>query len=142
MNHLAESPVFSPTSGFGGNGDPLRTQTLQNGQTIDCVDSGPFSNLQPAYLGLTPTTYTMEKHCLNRRIVQSGTEQSQLSAKYYNATYVDIVQSTSGFDTYHGLLEGGPHGIIHSSMGGEMNPSTSPNGNTKCFFPRPSKPSR
>ncbi|KAH9208163.1 hypothetical protein DL95DRAFT_373581 [Leptodontidium sp. 2 PMI_412] len=97
------------------------------GQTIRCVDSGPFSKLRPSYIALSVTEVIQEEHCFFRSLTDGDTEASRISANFYNATYIDIVQSEETFETYRLKLEGGPHGTIHSVLGGEMNPTTSPN---------------
>ncbi|KAL0933454.1 monooxygenase [Colletotrichum truncatum] len=127
VQKLAQSPIMSSTLGIGGDGSDSRTETLRSGQTIRCVDDGPFSQLRPTYLGVNPSEYTYEEHCLFRSLIDGDTPDAKVAATAYNSTFVNQVQSSSSFDTYHGSLEGGPHGIIHSSIGGEMNPSTSPN---------------
>ncbi|KAK1656697.1 hypothetical protein BDP55DRAFT_624850 [Colletotrichum godetiae] len=124
---FAESPVMSPTLGFGYDGSDSRTETLSTGQKIRCVDSGPFSELRPSYIAINPTTTIQEEHCLFRSLSDGNTANSRISAENYNATSIEIVQSEKTFETYRPMLEGGPHGIIHSSLGGEMNPTTSPN---------------
>ncbi|KAM5353432.1 hypothetical protein ACJ41O_000082 [Fusarium nematophilum] len=127
VKKLAKSPVLSSTLGLGGDGSDSRTETLSDGQTIRCVDDGPFSQLRPSYHSVTPAEYVQEEHCLYRELIDGETETSNIAASIYNSTYVEIVQSENTFATYHRALEGGPHGIIHSAIGGEMNPATSPN---------------
>ncbi|KAH6711904.1 hypothetical protein BKA61DRAFT_677100 [Leptodontidium sp. MPI-SDFR-AT-0119] len=124
---FAESPIMSSTLGFGYDGSDSRTETLTSGQTIRCVDSGPFSKLRPSYIALSVTEVIQEEHCFFRSLTDGDTEASRISANFYNATYIDIVQSEETFETYRLKLEGGPHGTIHSVLGGEMNPTTSPN---------------
>ncbi|KAI9376528.1 hypothetical protein BJX61DRAFT_538767 [Aspergillus egyptiacus] len=125
--NFAASPVMSSALGFGYDGSDEQTETLSTGQTIRCVTTGPFATLRPSYISTSPTAMNQEEHCLFRSLVDGDTPSSRVSASYYNATYVAIVQSEETFETYHTMLEGGPHGIIHSSIGGEMNPATSPN---------------
>ncbi|KAJ4254533.1 hypothetical protein NW762_010132 [Fusarium torreyae] len=126
VKKLAKSPVMSSKLGIGGDGSDTRTETL-DGKTIRCVNDGPFKNLRPSYQSRSPTELLTASHCLYRELTDGESEGSIISAQYYNATYVAIVQKNAKFETYHTALEGGPHGIIHSSMGGEMNPATSPN---------------
>ncbi|KAH7131230.1 hypothetical protein EDB81DRAFT_950569 [Dactylonectria macrodidyma] len=123
---LAKSPIMSSKLGIGGDGSDTRTEILE-GQTIRCVSNGPFSKLRGAYTSISPTEYKYEPHCLYRSLIDGETEDSISLASVYNATYVGIVQKNAKFASYHTALEGGPHGVIHAAMGGEMNPSTSPN---------------
>lgn len=99
-----------------------------NGQTIRCVGNGPFSKLRPTCDCISSAEFEYKPHCLHRSLVDGETEGSIISTSYYNATYAAIVQKNARLDTYHMALEGGPHGIIYSAMGGEMSPATSPNG--------------
>jgi tyrosinase len=46
----------------------------------------------------------------------------------YNKEAVDKVQKIDNYNHYRYDLEGGPHGAIHSAIGGDMGPNTSPNG--------------
>lgn len=132
---LAESPVMSSSLGFGQDGSDSRTETLSDGREIRCVDSGPFSDLRPSYIAVSPIEVLQkESHCLFRSLIDGDTPASRTSASIYNATYVGIVQGEERFETYSGALEGGPHGIIHSALGGEMNPTTSPNGELCLIF--------
>ncbi|CAG8950727.1 hypothetical protein HYFRA_00002938 [Hymenoscyphus fraxineus] len=124
---LAASPVMSSKLGFGGDGSKTRTEVLSDGSTIRCVDDGPFASLRPSYIGLSPLITVQEEHCLYRSLTDGDNASARVSARYYNSTYVDIVEEEATFETFHTSLEGGPHGIIHSSIGGEMNPTTSPN---------------
>ncbi|KAM0080969.1 hypothetical protein ACKRZS_006869 [Fusarium odoratissimum] len=45
----------------------------------------------------------------------------------YTKEAVAKVQEIQGYDEYRQKLEGGPHGAIHSAIGGDMIPNTSPN---------------
>lgn len=48
--------------------------------------------------------------------------------EFYSPEVVDGVQATPNYIQYRSTLEGGPHGAIHSAIGGDMGPATSPNG--------------
>lgn len=47
--------------------------------------------------------------------------------EYYSPSAVVEVQVMSNFTAFAYGLEGGPHGAVHSGIGGDMSPSTSPN---------------
>ena len=126
---LRESPVMSADHGFGGDGSETRTETLSNGRVMKCVDSGPFADLRPAYYAFDPQTIGKEEHCLTRSMTDGDQRGAAEMAAVYNATYVnETVQASPAFDTYAWKLEGGPHGVIHASIDGDLGPSTSPNG--------------
>lgn len=46
----------------------------------------------------------------------------------YSPEAVKKVQAVEKYDDYRYTLEGGPHGAIHSAIGADMIPNTSPNG--------------
>lgn len=66
------------------------------------------------------------EHCLNRDWISGNDAGAELAEKY-NVSAVEIVQTEEKFLTYHDTLERGPHAAIHSAIGGDMNPATSPN---------------
>ncbi|KAM0228723.1 hypothetical protein ACHAP5_011861 [Fusarium lateritium] len=45
----------------------------------------------------------------------------------YTKEAVKKVQDVKNYNEYRKALEGGPHGAIHSALGGDMVPNTSPN---------------
>ncbi|KAF4551773.1 Tyrosinase-like protein 3 [Elsinoe fawcettii] len=115
------APVFD-ASAFGGNGSPKKTVTLSSGSVRPCVADGTFSNITNAYFG---TDY--EDHCLIRNFNNGTSEPGDMFAPNYSKEAVDKIQALSGYDAYRRQLEGTPHGAIHSALGGDMIPSTSPN---------------
>lgn len=58
--------------------------------------------------------------------------------EYYSPEIVAEGQALGNYSEYRYKLEGTPHGAIHSSIGGDMVPSTSPNGMLiilpHCYF--------
>lgn len=120
---LVDSPLMSSTTGFGGDGSTTRLEDRPNDTPFRCVDDGPFSNLHPSYRAMNGRYYELREHCLDRAM--SDTPER---ANLYNATYVATVQGIENYNDYRIKLENSPHQAIHSALGGEMNPSTSPNG--------------
>lgn len=114
---------MSPSTGFGGDGSTSRLEDYPSNPPFKCVDDGPFLNLRPSYRAINGRYYELREHCLDRDISDIPER-----ANLYNATYVDTVQRIKDYDNYRVELENGPHQAIHSSLRGEMNPSTSPNG--------------
>ncbi|KAI6355905.1 hypothetical protein MCOR25_008061 [Pyricularia grisea] len=125
---LLKSPVMSSDLGFGGDGSTNRTETSANGGVLKCVDSGPFAQLRPEWLQINPTTMLGGGHCLYRGMPEvSEPDAFAAMSKVISPEYIDEMQTTGNWSEYRYLLEGGPHGTIHASLGGEMNPTTSPN---------------
>ncbi|OHF02047.1 hypothetical protein CORC01_02626 [Colletotrichum orchidophilum] len=124
---MSKSPVFSndTTSGLGGNGlnGGWVAPTRPNPLTM-CVLDGAFANFTVSYY----TTNALS-HCLNRGFndgvgVNAGRYQGGL---YSPAKVSGIVENSGNFSTFATALENGPHGAIHSAVGGDLFPSTSPN---------------
>ncbi|CZS83131.1 unnamed protein product [Fusarium graminearum] len=132
VKKLTKSPVMSSKLGFGGDGSDTRTENIYG--TIRCVTNGPFSTLRPSYYGLSARVREYIPHCLHRRVTDGQTSGSIDLAELYNGTNVAIVQEDTNFLTYHQALEQGPHQAIHTAIGGEMNPATSPNGKLYLTF--------
>ncbi|KAM0205553.1 hypothetical protein ACHAPA_011533 [Fusarium lateritium] len=132
VKKLAKSPVMSSKLGLGGDGSDTRKENI-NG-AIKCVIDGPFSNLRPSYYGVSARVRQLIPHCLHRNLADGETANSINFSKLYNGTNVAIVQKEATFATFHDLLEQGPHQAIHSAIGGEMNPATSPNGKYHTIF--------
>ncbi|KXJ87917.1 hypothetical protein Micbo1qcDRAFT_178566 [Microdochium bolleyi] len=133
---LRFSSVMStdPKRGFGGDGSTSRTEPSPdpsgNGRALKCVDDGAFKDLRPYYLAVSPKLQVEGGHCLYRGMpeVSEPAAFEQMSKTSITPEAVAKVQNESGnWTVYHGTLEGSPHGVIHASLGGEMNPTTSPN---------------
>ncbi|KAJ3516676.1 hypothetical protein NMY22_g14151 [Coprinellus aureogranulatus] len=118
---LANSPIFDPVYGFGGDGVP-GTYTLPPGatgvnglpaETKGCIQDGPFkdarSNLGPGKL--------VTEHCIVRGITERWRHSVATAA-------VDIVLQSRNYEELrlqmdsfvNGPIHGGGHGIV----GGEM----------------------
>lgn len=46
----------------------------------------------------------------------------------YTEEIVDEILAVDGYPDFRYQLEGVPHGAVHSAIGGDMMPATSPNG--------------
>lgn len=122
----AKSPIWSATAGFGGNGlnggfvNPARP-----GPLTMCVQDGPFRRFEPAY-----STGQYDPHCLNRGFNNNGPGAlGRMGGDAYTPAIVANITTTSTtFPAFATRLEDGPHGAVHASVGGDMVPSTSPNG--------------
>ncbi|EMD64592.1 hypothetical protein COCSADRAFT_355670 [Bipolaris sorokiniana ND90Pr] len=126
---LIVSPFMSSTTGFDGNGDPNRSEYYApNGQILSCVDSRPFKDLRPEYLPNSPTEITEGGHCFFRKLAEVNKLEAWNTMKdTLTPEYVANQQKLEVFAKFAPALEANPHGTIHASLGGEMNPTTSPN---------------
>ncbi|GAB1314595.1 Tyrosinase copper-binding domain-containing protein [Madurella fahalii] len=111
---LAQSPIFSTTTGFGGDGDPSLPETVGGGR---CVTSGPLAGpLQPLFYG-----GTKKPHCLSRGFNFSDMPLEALSP--------DAVEKALQADTYMQFLldiENGPHNAIPNAVRGDFYSFTAP----------------
>ncbi|KAH6625208.1 hypothetical protein C7974DRAFT_376759 [Boeremia exigua] len=126
---LLASPVMSPITGFGGNGAANRSEYISaTSETVQCVDNGPFKDLRPEYLANSPTEITEGGHCFFRSVVEANEPEAWETMKgFLTPEYVAEQQKLKNYAEFAPNLEGSPHGTIHASLGGEMNPTTSPN---------------
>ncbi|GIZ48654.1 hypothetical protein CKM354_001170600 [Cercospora kikuchii] len=121
-HNVSQSHLWSSKTGLGGNGNPLKTVSLSDGSTRNCVTDGPFKNLKVSYFGSS-----LDGHCLTRNF-NNGTEQiGDMLAFAYKPDVVAEIQGLKDYDSYRRRLESGPHGAIHSAVGGDLIPATSPN---------------
>lgn len=125
---MPKSTIWDAETGFGGNGRPNKTEYVPGEGEVNCVTDGPFSDLRPAYFGLS-----YEPHCLFRNW-NNGTNQSgNMFGPNYSPAAVSKVLAQQTYPDFRLQLEGGPHGAIHSGVGGDMSPATSPNGEFLCI---------
>ncbi|KAJ5410792.1 uncharacterized protein N7487_005151 [Penicillium crustosum] len=117
----AHSTIWDAHTGVGGNGDPKHTN-LVGKDKYECVVDGPFKNLRPAYL-----QDSHAPHCLSRSF-NNGTEYiGNMLGPQYTPAVIKTISKLRDFNSYRVALESGPHGAVHSAIGGDMSPATSPN---------------
>lgn len=120
----AHSTIWDAKVGVGGNGDPKYTNPVGK-DAYECVSDGPFRNLRPAYL-----QDDRIPHCLSRHF-NNGTEYiGNMLASEYTPNVINKISKLRDYNSYRISLESGPHGAVHSAIGGDMSPATSPNGKT------------
>ncbi|KAJ7093948.1 hypothetical protein B0H15DRAFT_147237 [Mycena belliarum] len=116
-----KAPVWDTVTGFGGNGDPA-IDPLKDSSSKKCVIDGPLKGIQPAYQmgGYAP-------HCLARNFNSGIAFPGNMLADSYTQKVVAEINALDDYPAFRYRLEGGPHGAIHSAVGGDMSPATSPN---------------
>ena len=126
----SKAAVFSPTTGFGGNGNQTSSQWGTN-----CVLDGPFKTLQLRYWN-----EEVDPHCL-LRIFEPGYPELNITEMYGDNYSPAVMAQVNAETTFHGFahyLEDGPHTAVHSgvgNLGGDMGPqSSSPNGGSFCIM--------
>lgn len=125
---LRLSAVMAPEHGFGGDGSQTRTEIGPDGSKLQCVSDGPFANLRPEWLCTSPWEIVGGGHCFFRNLPEvSEPDAFARMATTIEPESIAILQQIDNWADFKRDLEGGPHGTIHASLGGEMNPTTSPN---------------
>lgn len=116
-------PMWSPVTGFGGNGSPDHQQKIGR-WNYSCVVDGPFKDLRPSYL---QSDYA--PHCLTRDF-NNGTDYypGNMFGPSRSPEKIAEINAYTKYTDFHPNLENIPHGSVHSSVGGDMSPATSPNG--------------
>lgn len=138
---LRLSAVMSAETGFGGDGSKTRIEDGPGGQKLQCVSDGPFAELRPEWLAVNPKSMVGGGHCFYRDLPEVSEPQAfESMATTIGAENIAKVQQHDNWADFKWELEGGPHGVIHASLGGEMNPTTSPNG--ACLPQSPSSDKR
>ncbi|KAH7252774.1 hypothetical protein BKA59DRAFT_492592 [Fusarium tricinctum] len=121
---VPKSAIWDAKTGFGGDGSLNKTEPTYGGRSFrKCVNDGPFKDLYPMYFG---GDYT--PHCLSREWNDGSENVGKMFSDNYTKEAVNKIQEVKSYDEYRQQLEAGPHGAIHSAMGGDMIPNTSPNG--------------
>ncbi|KAJ4027870.1 hypothetical protein NW752_000116 [Fusarium irregulare] len=119
---VPSSKIWDPETGFGGNGSPNKTSKVSETYNMPCVIDGPFEHWQPKFYG------TDEKqHCLSRSWNDGSENVGDMFSTQYTPKAVKKIQAIKHYDDYRQKLERGPHGAIHSAIGGDMIPNSSPN---------------
>jgi tyrosinase len=125
---VSGSSIWDSETGFGSNGVPNESETNQWGYPRNCVPEGPFRDLRLEYEALDE-----RNHCLTRNFNNGTNQPGDMFANAYSKEAMDRIMSQITYAEFRYELEGGPHGAIHSAIGGDMSPSTSPNGMYNFF---------
>ncbi|KAI8866592.1 Di-copper centre-containing protein [Ramicandelaber brevisporus] len=106
------SPIFTD-DWLGGNGNDgcVRIPKLAG-------DGNSNSNWTILFNG----DYKYDQRCLKRDF-----DQSQMSAYYSKSSVETMMGEADNFGQFSHLLESTPHGVVHVSIGGDMNTMASPN---------------
>jgi hypothetical protein len=108
----AQSAVWDPVTGFGGNG----TGTGDNNGRAPRVTDGPFKDYQPLYW-----SSEVSPHGLSRSWVQGipgNPDQMDLHAHRYTPASMALVLAETTYAGFGGQLENGPHSAVHFGVGG------------------------
>ncbi|WQF83004.1 Putative tyrosinase copper-binding domain, di-copper centre-containing domain superfamily [Colletotrichum destructivum] len=115
---LADSPVFSNTTGFGGNGDSSAPESVGGGY---CVTDGPFSDLELDVFGLED-----DRHCLSRGFTD-GKVLGRLNGDKVKPAVIEEILRQPDYASFFVKLEDGPHNQIPNGIQGDFIKFTAPN---------------
>ncbi|KAH6682247.1 monooxygenase [Plectosphaerella plurivora] len=110
--NVSTSSIWDAETGFGGNG----------AGSDNCIADGPFKDFPMEYIQTESN-----KHCLRRTFNDATEEVGDVMARYYTPAIVETISHSASYNDYHIALESGPHGAVHSGIGGDMSPASSPN---------------
>ncbi|KAI9155098.1 D-amino-acid oxidase [Paramyrothecium foliicola] len=129
--NVPNSPIFDPTTGFGGNGQ--RTNSTQPGFER-CLVDGPFANTNLTLgMGWPDEDSAGDRlHCLSRQFNNAIPDENgdyvpgDMQAGAYNSAVVNTILNFDTFSSMSNMLEGLPH-AQGNVLFGDMGPITSPN---------------
>ncbi|CUA75140.1 Hemocyanin G-type, units Oda to Odg [Enteroctopus dofleini] [Rhizoctonia solani] len=115
VDNMAQSEIFDPIKGFGGNGN-----TSQN----NCVQDGPYS--PNSNFTLTwPQSQCLQRNFQMQTSSSSWRPASSPSTRHSQAVINDI-NNNDKFTDFWPALEEGPHDSVHNEINDDMASSFSP----------------
>lgn len=116
--NIANSPIWNPDVGFGGNGNPKVGDEIVRGH---CVTDGPFANFEIPYLDAV-----FRPHCLSRGF-EDGSELANHGI-WFNPAAIETLLRVDDYEAFNLGLEDGPHIAIPRSIRGDFSLLTAPSG--------------
>ena len=116
---LEVSPIFSPTSGFGGDGDPDGDITV--GRTGRCVTDGPFSDIRASYYDVKELP-----HCLSRGFRDDAGNLGHMSGSDVSPASIEEALQLGDYESFVVALEKRVHDAIPFGIGGDFETFTAP----------------
>lgn len=125
---LENSPVFDPTTGFGGDGEVGGTNTV--GRTGRCVEDGPFA-------GVTADYYDVKynPHCLSRGFRDLEGNTGHIDGHDISSESIEEVLSLGNYERFVALMESRVHDAIPFGIGGDFETFTAPYGKLAQSLP-------
>jgi hypothetical protein len=116
------APIFTDKAGLGGDGIVSKScQYLPGTRTTkQCVTSGPFAALRPAYYQGSTFTHSLI------RCFDCG--DPYMFNESWTGAVVDRILQYPRFRKFSEEVYIGPHLSIHDAIGGDFPTTTSPNG--------------
>lgn len=118
--NLAGSPVWSPETGFGGDGLVDGEEGVGEGR---CVTDGPFAGHTNLFYGAKN-----RPHCLSRGFTDGHGHNGSISGDGVHPEQLEDILSQKDFESFFWSLEKGPHDLIPNGVRGDFFSLTAPNG--------------
>ena len=121
--NIADSPIWNPDVGFGGDGNPKVGDIIVRGH---CVTDGPFAHFEIPYLDAV-----YRPHCLSRGF-ENGSELIN-HGTWFNPAAIETLLGLEDYEAFNLGLEDGPHIAIPRSIRGDFSLLTAPSGMYSCI---------
>jgi tyrosinase len=119
---LAGSPIFSPDTGFGGDGGKLVASPLDDGSS--CVIDGPFQDLKLMYMNST-----ILPHCLARGFIRfEDKSDGAISGDHVQPNNIVRLMEQQHYFQLGNFTEYEVHNAIHWGLRGDFAQWSSANG--------------
>ncbi|KAK3644027.1 hypothetical protein LTR56_009879 [Elasticomyces elasticus] len=116
---LEKSPVFDPTTGFGGDGEVDGEITV--GRSGRCLVDGPFTNITADYYDVK-----YQPHCLSRGFRDLDGKLGHIDGHDISPESIEEVLSLTDYESFVTLMESRVHDAIPFGIGGDFETFTAP----------------
>ena len=116
---LAHSTIFSPDTGFGGDGDVTGAKTV--GNSGHCVVDGPFSDIKAKFYDTKAFP-----HCLSRGFHDDQGVLGHIDGHDITPESIDQVLQVDTYESFVAQLESKVHDAIPFGIGGDFETFTAP----------------
>ncbi|KAJ9625169.1 hypothetical protein H2203_005124 [Taxawa tesnikishii (nom. ined.)] len=117
--HLAESVVFDPKTGFGGDGEKDGSITI--GRTGRCVTDGPFMDVIADFYDIKA-----QPHCLSRGFRKDDGTLGQIDGKLVTPESIEETLQLNTYEAFVAEMESKVHDAIPFGIGGDFETFTAP----------------
>lgn len=119
---LAASPIWSNTTGFGGDGGGLKPGPYDDGSS--CVTDGPFRDMKLRYMNST-----VLPHCLSRGFIRyEDRSNGSISGDHVKPSMIERLLKEQHYWDFREKMEYVVHNAIHWGLRGDFAQWSSANG--------------
>ncbi|KAK3075302.1 hypothetical protein LTR53_001503 [Teratosphaeriaceae sp. CCFEE 6253] len=116
---LERSPVFDPSTGFGGDGEVDGEITV--GRTGRCLVDGPFAGVRADYYDVK-----FQPHCLSRGFRDLEGKLGRIDGHDISPESIEEVLGLGDYESFVALMESRVHDAIPFGIGGDFETFTAP----------------